>query len=89
MGVRRVSREGGKGPSPPPLEIKKPKKRVIRANFKLFYLYFATFLVENMISSAMFWAGSPLEILKNKQKKTFQIFAPPPLRIPGHATGCM
>ena len=31
----------------PPLEIEKPskKKKVIRANFKLFHIYFATFLV--------------------------------------------
>ena len=28
---------------------------------------------------------APLEI--EKPKKSFQIFAPPPLRIPGHATG--
>ena len=34
---------GGKGPAPPPIEIEKPKKKVIRANFKLFHLYFATF----------------------------------------------
>ena len=49
---RRVSRGGrrGLGP-PPPLEIEKQKK-VIRANFKLFHLYFATFLVKNIIFSA-------------------------------------
>ena len=41
---------GAKGPGPPPLEIekqkkkkKKKKKKVIRANIKLFHLYFATF----------------------------------------------
>ena len=49
---------GAKGPGPPPpLEIekqKKKKKKVIRANFKLFHLYFATFLVENVIFSAIF-----------------------------------
>ena len=49
----------GGGPGPPPLEIekqkkKKKKKKVIRANIKLFHLYFATFLVENIIFSASF-----------------------------------
>ena len=38
---RRVSRVGPKGPPPPPLEIEKQKKD-IKANFKLFHLYFAT-----------------------------------------------
>ena len=40
---------GPKGPGPPPLEIEKQKKKkkFIRANIKLFHLYFATFLVEN------------------------------------------
>ena len=51
---------GPKGPAPPPpLEIEKPKKKVIRANFKLFHLCFATFLVENITFSAIFWAGPP------------------------------
>ena len=50
----------------PPLEIekqkkKKKKKKVIRANIKLFRLDFATFLVENIIFSAIFWAGPPPE----------------------------
>ena len=44
---------GGAGP-PPPLEIEKKKKKVIRTNIKLFHLYFATFLVENVIFSANF-----------------------------------
>ena len=40
----------GKGPGPPlEIEKQKKKKKVIRANFKLFHLYFATFLVENII----------------------------------------
>ena len=45
----------GPGP-PPPLEIEKQKKKkkVIRANIKLFHLYFATFLVEIVIFSASF-----------------------------------
>ena len=41
----------------PPLEIKKQKKKkkkVIRANIKLFHLYFATFSVEKIIFSAIF-----------------------------------
>ena len=71
---------GGQGAwPPPPLEIEKQKK-VIRANFKLFHLYFATFLVENIIFSAIFWAGPPP--LKNwkakKKKKAFTFWAPPP-----------
>ena len=49
---------GPRGLGPPPLEIekqkKKKKKKVIRANIKLFHLYFATFLVENIIFSASF-----------------------------------
>ena len=53
--VRRVSRGGGAQVAwPPPLEIEKQKKKVIRANIKLFHLYFATFLVENIIFSASF-----------------------------------
>ena len=52
------ARVQGGGPKEPgtPLEIekKKRKKKVIRANFNLFYLYFATFLVENVIFSATF-----------------------------------
>ena len=81
--LRRMSR-GPKGPGPPPLEIEKQKKKeekVIRANFKLFHLYFATLLVENIIFSA--------EKLKSKKKKKEKLsdFAHPPLRIPGHAPG--
>ena len=45
---------GPRGLGPPPLEIEKQKKKVIRANIKLFHLYFATFLVENVIFSASF-----------------------------------
>ena len=47
---------GAKGPAPPPLEIEKQKKKKkgIRANIKLFHLYFATFLVENVFFSASF-----------------------------------
>ena len=40
----------GEGAWAPPLEIEKQKKKkVIRANIKLFHLYFATFLVKNVI----------------------------------------
>ena len=56
----------------------KAKKNVIRANIKLFHLYFATFLVENIIFSAIFWAGPPW-----KKKR------PPLLRIPEHAPGVL
>ena len=47
---------GGQGAWAPPrnLKAKKKKKKVIRAYFKLFHLYFATFLVENIIFSAIF-----------------------------------
>ena len=59
--ARRVSRGGGgKGPGPPPLEIekqkkkkKKKKKKVIRANIKLFHLYFATVLVDSQLVSEL------------------------------------
>ena len=44
---------GPKGPGSPLLEIEKQKK-VIRANFKLFHLYFATFLVGSIVLSAIF-----------------------------------
>ena len=50
----------------PPLDIEKQKK-VIRANFKLFHLYFATFLVGNII------------FLKSKKKESLSDFRPPPL----------
>ena len=54
-GRRRVSRGGPKGPGPPlEIEKQKKKKKVIRANMKLFHLYFATFLVENVFFSASF-----------------------------------
>ena len=43
----------GLGPPPPPIE-KQKKKKGIRANIKLFHLYFATFLVENVFFSASF-----------------------------------
>ena len=63
--------------APPPLEIekqkkkkKKKKKKVIRVNINLFRLYFATFLVDNVIFSASFWAGPrPWKIEKQKKKK--------------------
>ena len=70
--------QGGPGP-PPPLEIEKQKKKkVIRANIKLFHLYFATFLVENILFSAIFGAGPPPpEKLKSQKKRGFQILGPP------------
>ena len=63
---------GGGGKVPRPKKLKS-KKKVTKANFKLFHLYFATFLVGNIILSAIFELG-PLKILKKKN----QIFAPPP-----------
>ena len=42
--IRRVSKREK--------QKKKKKKKVIRANIKLFHLYFATFLVENVFFSA-------------------------------------
>ena len=54
---RRVSRAGAQVARPPLLEIEKQKKKeekVIRANFNLFHLYFATFSVGNIIFSAIF-----------------------------------
>ena len=66
--TRRVSRGRAKGP---PLEIekqKKKKKNVIGANFKLFHLYFDTFLVENIIFSAIsdFGPSPPYEFLDTR-----------------------
>ena len=43
--------------------------------------------LKNMTFSTIFWAGPPPEKLKSKKKKGFQLLAPPPLRIPGHAPG--
>ena len=43
--ARVQGEDNAQGAWPPPLEIEKQKKKVIRANFKLFHLYFATFLV--------------------------------------------
>ena len=71
-------------PSPPPPRNWKAKKKVIRANFELFHLYLATFLVENVIFSAIFWAAPPHKKIE-KQKKKLSDIAPPPLRIPRHA----
>ena len=77
-----MSRGGGaRGNTPIEIEKQKKnnkKKKVIRANIKLIHLYFATFLVENVIFSASFWAGPhpPWKIEKQK-KKGFQILGPP------------
>ena len=52
--VAHVQGGGAKGPAPPPsLEIEKQKKSH-QSNFKLFHLYFATFLVGYIILSAIF-----------------------------------
>ena len=60
---------GGQGACPPPLEIEKQKKKVIRANIKLFHLYFATFLVENVI----YLAYITLALLFVRRSKKFSI----------------
>ena len=81
----RVERTKTQARAPPPrLEIEK-QKNVIRATFKLFHLYLATFFNRKYHFLCYFLSWAPLEKLKS-QKKSFQIFAPPPLRIPGHAT---
>ena len=57
----RVHGGGAKGPGPP-LEIekqKKKKKKVIRANIKLFHLYFATFSAEISFSQLVSELGPP------------------------------
>ena len=45
--------QGGGGLEIEKQKKKKKKKKVIRANIKLFHLYFATFLVENIIFSQL------------------------------------
>ena len=69
--LHRARVQGGGGPRglDPPLEIEKQKKKIIRANFRLFHLSFATFSVENI----MFSARSP-----PKKKKRFSDIGPPP-----------
>ena len=59
-----------------PLEIekqKKKKKMVIRANIKLFHLYFATFLVENILFSAIFGAA-PVNAREDAQRSKHGAF---------------
>ena len=77
----RVHVQGG-GPRglapPPPLEIKKQKK-VIRANFKLFHLYLATFFVKISFSQLFYELGQ-IEKQKKKRLSDFE-----PLRILEHA----
>ena len=89
---RRIDKPGA-CPGGGPKGKLKSEKKVMKANYMLFHLYFIAFLVGNIIFSAIFcyflsWA--PLEKLK-KQKKTNKKISdfrppPPPLRIPGHAT---
>ena len=81
-------RGGGRGG--PPLEIEKQQKKttikkVVRANFKLFHLYFATFLVGSIIFTENIrrQLGSYTE---NTNLPFRFLPSPPPLRIPGHAT---
>ena len=67
--VEHIDQVAGACPGPgPPLEIEKQKK-VIRANFKLFHLYFATFFSRKYHFIWYFLSCPPLEILKSKEKK--------------------
>ena len=72
----RVQGGGPRGLPPPHRNEKQKRKKVIRANVNLFHLYFATFLVENIIFSAT----PPWKKLKSKKKKkkSFHILSPPP-----------
>ena len=45
---------GGQGAWLPPPPRNRKAKKVIKANFKLFHLHFATFLVGNIVFSAIF-----------------------------------
>ena len=78
----------GACPCAPPLEIENLKK-VIRANFKLFHLYFATFVVGNIVFYETELFSSSYHILTffliffYKSHIIFfinMILAPPPLR---------
>ena len=53
MGRYQARVRGGGGGPPYHMKLKS-KKKVIRANLKLFHLYFATFLAANIIYSAIF-----------------------------------
>ena len=60
-GQARVQGGGPRGLGPPlKIEMQK-KKKVIGANLKLFHLYYATFLVQNIIFSAISELGPPLK----------------------------
>ena len=80
---RRIDKPGA-CPGGGPKGKLKSEKKVMKANYMLFHLYFIAFLVGNIIFSAIFcyflsWA--PLEKLKKQKKqiKKFQIFGPPPV----------
>ena len=70
---------GGGGPrglGPPPLEIEKQKKGH-QSKFQAIHLYYATFLVENIISQLFSeLPPSPIKSEKHK-KKAFRFWAPP------------
>ena len=65
VAYRRVSRGGG---------LEKPKK-IIRANFKLFHLYFATFVVANIVFSAILARVQGGGLEKQKKKSPEQILS--------------
>ena len=76
---------GPKGPGPPPLEIENQKKS--SEQILSYFTYILLLFQSEMSFSPLFSElGPPLEKLKS-QKKAFQILPPPPLQIPGHATG--
>ena len=61
---------GGMGPAPPPLEIEKQrKKKVIKANFKLFHIYFATFFSRKYHFLCYFLSWAPPQLKSKKKKK--------------------
>ena len=73
--ARRVSR-GCRAP-PPPLEIEKQKKKSSE-RVQLFHLYFATFLVGNIIFFSYFLSSAPPLKNNKAKKKPFRFLPPPP-----------
>ena len=84
--TRRVSREGAW--APPPLEIEKQKKKKgHQSKFKAISPIFCYFFTRkyHLLSYFLSWPPPPPEKMKSKKKKAFRFWAPPPIRIPGHA----
>ena len=67
-------------PAPPPLEIYRVKKKVIRGNFKLFHLCFATF---SLLFSEL--SNPPPYKIKKEESLSDSCYSHPPLGIPGHS----